>query len=132
MAKNERFKRDGYTAVFVKKFELHRAEIRLRPSGVDYELYLANRLGSQSAGFSRSYFDDEMVVNHYYYESEVDLFEQTVEFALNAHRSPDDLKVRFFYPVGIPRGGREPSELAEIRSAIGQAMTDTERGAFGW
>jgi hypothetical protein len=120
--------RHVYTVVFAKEFASQSAAIGVRRNGIDFQIYEEGWGGPALTRFPDGRFN---LVRHEFYASEVDLLEFCKEFAAKAHCPLGEL-ASYFRPIGRkqPRPARERDELAEIRDAIGEAMTDTERGAF--
>lgn len=124
-----------YRCVFVRKFETSGAAIGIRRNGIDFQIYPENCDGAIEHTLQGFPDGTRNLVRHNFYASEVDLLEFTKQFALSANRPINDLE-QFFHPIGQkqPRPTRQSSgreELAEISEAIGDAMTGTEREAFG-
>lgn len=115
-----------YRHVLFKRVETSVAAIGIRRNGIDFQVLdeLAQELHRFPQG-SRN------LVRHNFYESKRDLLEFSKEFAINAFRPIDELTT-YFEPLGRkqPRPTRDRDDLQDIRSAIGEAMTDTERAAF--
>lgn len=120
--------RHVYMVVFVKKLESHAAAIGVRRNGIDFQFYEGGWCG---AALTRFPDGPTKLVRHYFHKSEVDLLQFCKEFAANAHRPFLEL-ASYFRPVGHKqtRATSPRDELREIRWAIGEAMSDTERDAF--
>ncbi|MEE4201721.1 hypothetical protein [Erythrobacter sp.] len=121
-----------YRSVFVRTFDARGAAIGIRRNGIDFQIYDASFEGSLQDRLQRFPDGSRNLVRHNFYASEIDLLEYTKKFALCANRPVDELQ-NFFKPIGRkqPPPSRERNELHDIAEAIGDAMTDTERDAFG-
>jgi hypothetical protein len=120
-----------YRRVLVKRFESHSAAIGMRRNGIDFQIYDEEWCGDLSKMPRRFPDGTRNLVRHQFYASELDLFEFCKKFASNAHL-PFDQLATYFQPLGRkqPRPPRERDNLADIRSVLGDAMTDAEREAF--
>lgn len=121
-----------YRCVFIRDFDNTTAAIGIRRNGIDFQIYDEKWNGDIVEG-PRSFPDGvQNLVRHNFYISEVDLLELTKHFALSADQPFNELE-QFFQPIGQkqprPESGRD--DLHDIAEAIGGAMTDTERDAFG-
>lgn len=128
---NANVSRHVYMHVCVKRFELSAAAIGIRRNGIDFQVYDDEWELDAVDGPKRFPDGQRNLVRHNFYASELDLLEFCKEFAINAHHPFHDLK-KYFQPLGKkqPRPAREIDGLQDIRDAIGDAMTDTEREAF--
>lgn len=127
-----------YTHVFVKEFELSIVAIGIRRNGIDFQVYDCDQ-----AEVPKRFPDGKInLVKHFFYKSELDLLEFCKRFALNAHRPFCELK-KYFQPIGkkqprlvfgsddLSSSAHERDDRQVIRDLLGDAMTDTEREAFG-
>ena len=127
------YSRHAYKWVFRKSFENSGSAIGLNNKGIAFQIYTKGWNGDPSGGPQRFPEGTYQLVRHYFYDSGIDLLEFTREFALNAYRPIAEL-AHYLEPIGKrhrPKPSSQGDPMADIREALGGAMTDTERGAFG-
>lgn len=127
------FSRHIYKWVHLKRFEEAWVAVGLRKNGIDFQIFVEGWGGEKSRGPQTFPEGTRNLVRHYFYDSKTDLLEFTKNFALNAHLPLPQL-AEFFIPMGErvrPKDISERDPMADIRAALGDAMTDTERAAFG-